>query len=118
VFPLLLSLLLLLGHQLVPHLHEAPVTEPSIGETETHDLGWIGLIFSLDQGAEHLEHYRQMQGNELQPDLQLLALPTAVVPVLPALPWHCLQPLQADAHPPIPLDFIACAQLLRGPPSC
>jgi hypothetical protein len=118
VLPLLLSLLLLLGHQLVPHLHEAPAEEVSIGAPQSSHLGWLSLVFSLDQGAEHLEHYRQMSGNELQPDLQELVLPSFI-----AMPL--LLPQAAKSSPPFfpfslstSSNFIARAHQLRGPPSC
>jgi hypothetical protein len=118
VIPLLLSLLLLLGHQLVPHLHEAPVEEVSIGEPQSTQLGWLSLVFSLDQGAEHLEHYRQVSGNELQPDFHQLVLP-------PFMAMALLLPRAAKSAPPFfpfslstSSNFIARAHQLRGPPSC
>lgn len=118
VFPLLLSLLLLLGHQLVPHLHEAPAEEVSIGNSESANLGWLSLVFSLDQGAEHLEHFRQLSGSEQQPDLEQIALP-AFIAVALALPtaFASLSP-QFPVRPPSACDFIARAHQLRGPPSC
>lgn len=118
MFPLLLSLLLLLGHQLVPHLHEAPVEEVSIGEPQSTQLGWLSLVFSLDQGAEHLEHYRQLSGNELQPDLQQLALPPFMALVLPAVPAVELTRPFLPVRLHTACDFIARAHQLRGPPSC
>lgn len=118
MIPLLLSLLLLLGHQLVPHLHEAPVEEVSIGEPQSTQLGWLSLVFSLDQGAEHLEHYRQVSGNELQPDFHQLVLP-------PFMAMALLLPQAAKSAPPFfpfslstSSNFIARAHQLRGPPSC
>ncbi len=118
VFPLLLSLLLLLGHQLVPHLHEAPVEEVSIGEPQSTDFGWLSLVFSLDQGAEHLEHFRQLSGNEFQPDLQQLSLPPFMSVVLPTVPAAEILPPFLPVRPNTAYDFIARAHQLRGPPSC
>lgn|GEM_PF-2040841 len=118
VFPILLSLLLLLGHQLVPHLHEDAADEMSFGRTESADFGWLSLVFGLDQGAEHLEHFRQLEGNELQPDLQNMALLPLMALVIPK-PITRLQPA---SHIPFRLGtacgFIARAHQLRGPPSC
>lgn len=118
VFPLLLSLLLLLGHQLVPHLHEAPVEEVCIGHAESADLGWLSLVFSLDQGAEHLEHFRQLSDSEEHLDLQQIALPafTAVALALP--PAFTSLSHHIPVRQPIACYFIARAHQLRGPPSC
>lgn len=118
MFPLLLSLLLLLGHQLVPHLHEAPVEEVSIGKAESADLGWLSLVFSLDQGVEHLEHFRQLSNNEQQLNLQQIALPVFAAVALALPPAFTSLLHHIPVRQPLVCDFIARAHQLRGPPSC
>lgn len=115
---MLLSLLLLFGHQLVPHLHEAVADEMSIGKPESNKLGWLALVFSLDQGAEHLEHFRQISNEELAPDLAQWVLPVFALVYLDAPVFMAQQLPQIPPKLRLSLDFIAQAHQLRGPPSC
>lgn len=111
-------MLILLGHQMVPHAHGLETDESSISASENANTGWLGRVFSLDQGADHLEHFRPAAASESQPDLHVTVLPHTILRVA------INQPLLAVAAPltpqvvPIPQIFIANAPLLRGPPSC
>jgi hypothetical protein len=55
---LMVSLLFLLGHQLVPHLHQHQPEKPGISMQQAGHSDWLSRIFGLDQGADHLEHFR------------------------------------------------------------
>ncbi len=115
---MLFAMLLLLGHQMVPHVHDLPASETSFSAPTTTELGWLGRVFSLDQGADHLEHFRPNADTEAAWDLQVVPCPQ---PFLGALSG--LSPLQSVTYNipeavPLPKGPIASAQPLRGPPIC
>ena len=114
---MLFAMLLLLGHQLVPHAHDVPTAEASLTAPSTTELGWLGKVFSLDQGADHLEHFRPNADTEAAWDLQIVPCPQPFLDLLhgqsPLIINTCLIPEVV----PIPQERIASAQSLRGPPS-
>ena len=89
------------------------ITDPLVTEA-----GWLGKVFNLDQGADHLEHFRPAAESESQSDFLFTTLPHTISS------WvinHFQVEEQAPLVPgtvPIPLILIANAHQLRGPPSC
>lgn len=115
---MLFAMLLLLGHQLVPHVHEVPTAETSLSAPTITELGWLGKVFSLDQGADHLEHFRPNADTEASWDIQFVPAPQPFLDLLSGQ-----SPLKSTTYlipetVPIPQELIASAQSLRGPPSC
>lgn len=119
-FCLAFALLLVLGHQLVPHLHGHATLHADGLYAAQHqaDLPWWMQLFSLDQGAEHLEHFRQNRESLGETadlfEVPLPLLPAAIVWVLPS---ERLVTIDTE-HPTLPVaSGFASQHGLRGPPA-
>lgn len=118
-FSLAFSLLLVLGHQWVPHLHghAAWHGEGLYAVQHQADLPWWMQLFSLDQGAEHLEHFRQNRESAAETsDLVDMPLPVMPASILWLAPAESVQVFYTE-HPLLPVARGFAGQHgLRGPP--
>lgn len=118
-FCLAFALLLVLGHQLVPHVHGHAALHADGLYAAQHqaDLPWWMQLFSLDQGAEHLEHFRQNResANETA-DVAYIPLPFLPASILWLAPAVGV-PIAEANQPLLPVARGFAAQHgLRGPP--
>lgn len=119
-FCLVFALLLVLGHQLVPHMHHQEVVHADgYHAMASHPaLPWWMELFSLDQGAEHLEHFRQNRESAAE-TADLLDIPPPLIPasILWLAPKESVQ-IVVSEHPFLPVARGFAAQHgLRGPPT-
>lgn len=118
-FCLAFALLLVLGHQLVPHVHGHATLHADGLYAAQHqaDLPWWMQLFSLDQGAEHLEHFRQNRESVGETaDLFEMPLPLLPASILWLAPTESKQ-ITVTEHPLLPVARGFAAQHgLRGPP--
>jgi hypothetical protein len=118
-FCLAFALLLVLGHQLVPHIHgHAAVHGDGLFAAQHQaELPWWMQLFSLDQGAEHLEHFRQNRESAAE-TADLLDIPLPLIPasILWLAPTVSIQAVCTE-RPLLPVARGFAAQHgLRGPP--
>lgn len=118
-FCLVFALTLILGHQLVPHVHGHATLHGDGFFAAQHqaELPWWMQLFSLDQGAEHLEHFRQnRESAEEAFDLINMPLPFVQASLLFLAPCASVQ-IVINEHPSLPVSCGFAAQHgLRGPP--
>lgn len=118
-FCLSFALLLVLGHQLVPHIHGHEITHADGYHAATNhdDSPWWMQLFSLDQGAEHLEHFRQNRESATE-TADLLIAPAPLMPA--TLPWLLTPVVRQCVMPEAPVlpvvHGFAVEHGLRGPP--
>ncbi len=114
------ALLLVLGHQLVPHIHgHQGLHSPGLYATQHQpDLPWWMQLFSLDQGAEHLEHFRQNRESVAETaDLLDMPLPMMSASIAWLAPAINVQ-IPLTEHPLLSVARgFATEHGLRGPPA-
>lgn len=90
--------------------------EQSVYAVEAVELDWLGRIFGLDQGADHLEHFRKSNTQPRQPLLGDFMLQTTWPSLASSAAALVGFVAFAEGEVPIPGDVDYAVGVQRGPP--